>query len=339
VRLPTVTVLLPAYNAAHWLEAALVSILQQTYVDFELLLMDDGSTDSTAAILRKYKDPRLSIMRAASNRGLIATLNNGIQLAKGRYIARMDADDIAHPRRLQLQVSFLQRHWEVGICGTWYRTMDADNRTSVRPPVTHDEISAQLFFRSPFGHPTVMIRRDVLADGLLYDVQSRHAEDFDLWVRARPKTRFANLPHFLLEYRTHSNQVSQEQRHLQRQSADKVRLRQLAQLVPEASAREQKLHLYICDEDHRFNNSTELKEAGTWLSTLWTCNSTNPMFAPNAFGNALERLWYECCLRSNLSREDRLNDYVSKKYRSPSFVRFRNRAILSYRRFVGAPDV
>src|SRR5688572_27419114 len=161
---PIVTVLLPTYNAAGWLESAVDSVLNQTLRDIEVVVMDDGSTDATSGILARYTDARLRIIRD-DNRGLVAVLNRGIELANGRYIARMDADDIACPTRLATQVAFLDAHRAVGICGTWFRVHTLDKRPShVRTPKHHDEIAATLFFRSAFGHPTVMFRRSFLEE-------------------------------------------------------------------------------------------------------------------------------------------------------------------------------
>src|SRR5438093_1473162 len=116
MRQPTATILLPTYNAAAWLGGAIDSLLGQSYRDFELLVIDDGSTDQTPSLLNTYKDDRIRVLRHEHNSGLIASLNHGIDVAKGKFIARMDADDVSHPRRLERQLAFLERHPEVGVC-------------------------------------------------------------------------------------------------------------------------------------------------------------------------------------------------------------------------------
>lgn len=330
-RSPTVTVLLPAYNAAAWLKTALASIFNQSFRDFELLVMDDGSTDTTAQILSRYSDPRMRVVREARNRGLVDVLNHGIELARGKFLARMDADDIAHPRRLELQAAFLERHLEIGVCGTWFRTTQGSRRISIRPPTEHDDITAHLFFRSPFGHPTVMIRRDFLEkSGLRYDVSARHAEDFDLWVRARPWVRFANLPSFLLEYRSHPEQVSSGHLDTQRQSAARIRLRQLASMLPQASAEEQAFHLRVCDDD-AFSGTAELLAARDWLDELGEANRKLGMFSATSFGKALAHTWFGCCARAAVPPRQVLAVYFGRRYGGGRLSRLREHAVLAYR--------
>lgn len=324
--------LLPVYNAQRWLGAALDSILNQSFGNFELLVMDDGSNDETPQIIRKYGDPRMRVVREERNQGLVPTLNRGIELAKGRYIARMDADDVAHPRRLELQFAFLEGNRDVAICGTWFRTTHGARRVAVRPPTRHDDIDAHLFFRSPFGHPTVMIRRDFLEkSGLRYDAAARHAEDFDLWVRSRSWTRFANLPRFLLQYRAHSEQVSSGYVDAQKNAGDRIRLRQLASLVPNASSEEQQLHLRICDDHNAFASTTELERAGMWLKSLQRKNEVAPIFSPRSFGKALDDLWYGGCIRAKVTAKDRVTIYLDVRYRGGAGARLRRSALLSLR--------
>lgn len=329
---PAVTVLLPAYNAAPWLGSALDSLLKQSFGDFEVLVMDDGSVDETPQILRRYGNPKMRVVREERNQGLVPTLNRGIELAKGRYVARMDADDTAHRRRLELQVAFLERNPDVGVCGTWFRTTHGSKRVSVCPPTRHDDITAHLFFRSPFGHPTVMMRREFLdKSGLRYDATARHAEDFDLWVRSRPWTRFANLPRFLLEYRSHAHQVSSGQADAQKTSADRIRLRQLASLLPDAAAEERALHLRVCDDHYAFRSIGELHGAGVWLRKLARKNDAIRMFSLTSFGDALEAIWYGCCLRATVPQRERLTAYLGARYTDRAGQRLRRGARLTVR--------
>jgi hypothetical protein len=313
-RQPAVTVLLPAYNAQAWLDEALRSVLRQSFRDLELLIIDDGSTDGTAELVRRYADDRIRIVRHERNRGLIESLNEGIDLARGRFVARMDADDIAHPRRLERQLAFLEQRADVGICGTWFRASGRRRQAKIRPPMHHDDIAATLFFRSAFAHPTVMFRRQFLdQNGLRYDPQAHHAEDYDLWVRARERTRLANLPEFLLEYRAHADQVSARYPQPQSGSAAQVRLKQLAVMLPAATEEEKSLHLRTCD-GHVFSSSSELLEARSWLDFLREANRRAGMFPGHAFGGALASAWFHCCFRTTLPPHRVHRLYVSRRY-------------------------
>lgn len=329
---PLVTVLLPAFNAANWLSAALDSVLAQSLSDFELLVIDDGSTDSTAELLGRYADTRLRVVRRA-NRGLVDVLNHGIELSRGKYIARMDADDVAHPRRLARQVTFLEAHPQVGICGTWFRVRSTRRLSRVRTPTGHDEIAANLFFRSAFGHPTVMFRRSFLEEsGLRYDGAARHAEDFDLWVKARARTRFANIPKYLLEYRLHPGQTSAEYGQAQSRAAERVRLEQLAAMIPGATEEEKRLHLRTCD-GHLFDGTNELLRARAWLDCLAQANRALGMFPSTAFGEALATTWAHCCQRARFSSSEVLRVYLSRRYSAFGLEMLRRHFVLARRMF------
>lgn len=209
---PKVTVLLPVYNSARFLGDALDSILAQTWVDFEILAIDDGSTDESLAILQACQDPRLRIIEHPHNRGLIASLNEGIAEAGGQYIARMDADDRMTPERLAEQVAFLEAEPEVAVVGTFVEFINVDGEVTGSwntDRATPDEasISAMLPRTNCLAHPSVMIRRSALG-GLRYDPRQPGAEDWDLWLRMRARgLRIAKLPKVLLQYRVHAGSI------------------------------------------------------------------------------------------------------------------------------------
>lgn len=193
-----VSVVLPAYNAELYLKEAMDSILQQTFTDFELIILNDGSTDSTEDIILSYEDSRIVYVKNQENLGLIGTLNKGISLAKGKYIARMDADDIALPERLNKQISFLEANTQYGVVGAFAQIIDSKDIYKV--PVTNEAIKAFLYIDSPFIHPSVVIRKDLLSSNM-YDHQYHRIEDYELWVRLSAQTKFYNIPEILLKYR------------------------------------------------------------------------------------------------------------------------------------------
>lgn len=209
---PPVTVLMPVYNGARFLDEAIESIRNQTYKSFEFLTIDDGSTDDTPRILARYaeSDSRIRIV-TQENRGLIATLNRGFQEACSPWIARMDADDIAYPNRLELQMSFLETHPEIGLVGGAIDVIDIYGRVTqtIRLPETPDAIRSHMReLGCALAHPTVVVRREaVLSVGGLRRAY-RHAEDYDLWLRLIEKTDFANLREPVLRYRRHDEAVS-----------------------------------------------------------------------------------------------------------------------------------
>lgn len=222
---PTISVVLPVFNGGHFLEKAVRSILLQTLHNFELLVIDDGSTDDTPQILRELKsqDSRVIVV-SRGNRGLVATLNEGVQMARGAWIARMDADDIAEPNRFDRQLQWLE-HTGADICGSWVRFFGGSDRRVLRHPQSDDAVKAELLFGAPFAHPTVMMRA-ALAKELHYDPAWEKCEDYDLWERAaRAGWRMTNVPVVLLRYRQHESQISNAFSIYQQQLSQKIRRR------------------------------------------------------------------------------------------------------------------
>lgn len=295
---PEVTVLMPAHNAGRYLEPAVSSILRQTLREFTLLVIDDGSTDGSIERLRTLRDGRIRVVRNERNLGLVATLNRGLDEATGRYIARMDADDLAHPNRLERQVAFLERRTDVGLCGTWFSRFGAQPRRIIRPPTEPAEVEAELFARSPLCHPSVMVRRDVLERfRLRYDAAYLHCEDYELWTRLAQVTRLANLPEVLLHYRVHPGQVSSAMSAEQEQGADRIRVRQLQRLDPNLTSQQQQHHLDVLAR-RGIVTPPALRQAEQWLLHLIGQNEARaaPVYPGSAFRALMQARWLQICV-------------------------------------------
>jgi len=192
---PRITVLMPVWNGEAYLSQALASILRQTHDDFELLVVDDGSTDRTAEILTACHDSRLRMLRNETRRKLSGALNRGIAEARGEFIARMDADDLMRPDRLARQVACLERNSDWICCGGAVRTLGCGSGTILRYPCEPAELPAFCLFYAPFAHPTVMFRREWFQRaGLAYDGAYYPAEDYELWTRILRQFPAGNLP-------------------------------------------------------------------------------------------------------------------------------------------------
>jgi glycosyltransferase involved in cell wall biosynthesis len=204
---PCLSVVLPVFNAEAYLEEAIDSVLAQTFSNFELLIYNDGSTDKSDMIIRSFNDDRVIYERMDCQKGLVYILNKGIESAEGRYIARMDADDIAFPNRFQEQIAFLEANPDVGICGTWIEFMGKKTGV-VKRPVSFEEVQYQLFFGCPLTHPTMMMRNKFLKKyGLRYNEEYFYAEDHELLLRGSHYFKIVNLPLVLLRYRVHETQI------------------------------------------------------------------------------------------------------------------------------------
>ncbi len=205
---PRVTVLLPIYNAENYLRESVDSLLAQSYSDFEIIAVNDGSTDASKNILQGINDPRLNILDNDGNKGIIFTLNRGIRAARGQYIARMDADDVAKPDRFAKQVDYLDSHPQVALVGTGAYLIDEKGRTFDEWDVQMESLDKTILRYCCFIHPTVMFRREAVAEIGGYRDIARHAEDYDLWLRLSEKYPLANIPESLLKYRVHAQQIS-----------------------------------------------------------------------------------------------------------------------------------
>ncbi|MHB1354748.1 MAG: glycosyltransferase family 2 protein [Anaerolineae bacterium] len=216
---PTVSVNMCIYNGQEFIGEAIDSILAQTFTDWEMILVDDGSTDGTAAMLASYSNPKLRVFHRP-HQGISKSRNYAISQARGEFIAVLDADDVAHPNRLSCQVNYLRKHPLVVALGCAYEQIDLmRNRTlNIAPPCTNDAIRKAMISGNPICHSSVMIRRSVLNQAGIYNESLRYAEDYELWSRLAQVGELANLPVTLVARRFHdrsvSNDMSKELQHL-----------------------------------------------------------------------------------------------------------------------------
>jgi glycosyltransferase involved in cell wall biosynthesis len=201
---PLVSVLLPVRNGARTLPAALASLRGQTFTDFEVLVLDDGSSDGSGALAGAFGDPRIRLLADGAQRGLAARLNEGVRAARGSLVARMDADDLCFPERLARQVRFLQQHPETDLVGcraVVFRDADAGLIGLLQPPASHEALTRRPWNRIPLPHPSWMGRRAWFERHPYRDPEVMRAEDQELLLRAMPTSRYACLPDVLLGYR------------------------------------------------------------------------------------------------------------------------------------------
>lgn len=206
---PLVSVVMTVYNGEPWTAEAVESVLGQTFTDFELVVIDDGSTDATADVLRGYRDERLRVI-CQSRAGQTAALNRALRLARAPLLARMDADDVALPRRLERQMEFLAAHPEVGLLGTAGHEIAPTGKIvrTLTPPTDDHAIRRTLIRRNPFIHTSVMFRRALLDTVGEYDESFSVAQDYDLWLRMSRRTRLATLAEPLVSRRLTPGQLS-----------------------------------------------------------------------------------------------------------------------------------
>lgn len=215
---------MPVYNAALYLEEAIQSVLDQTFTDYNFLIINDGSVDGSTEIIKSFDDPRIQYVEHEINKGLIATLNEGLVLAAGEYIIRMDADDVALPTRFEKQVAFMDINVDIAISGSY---LAADNKAGVIEfPETSEECKVALLQNTVVGHPSAILRREAIINaGLKFNGTALHAEDYRFWADAASAgLKIANIPEKLVKYRLHENQVSSVWAARQHESVQQIRL-------------------------------------------------------------------------------------------------------------------
>lgn len=226
---PKITVLMPVYNCALYIKEAVDSILNQTYSDFEFLIIDDASTDGTIDLIKDYTDTRIKLIEKPVNTGYTNSLNFGLSIAKGEYIARMDGDDISLPERFEKQVEFLNENKDVVLCGTALKIIDSDR--VICYPEFHENIKLEMLKHNCIIHPSVMFRKSVLDFySIKYDLSKEPAEDYNLWTKLLLYGKLYNFQEVLLYYRMHPSQVSQKRINFQIDSSIETQIQLLNNL-------------------------------------------------------------------------------------------------------------
>lgn len=263
--MPEVSVIMPVYNGEKYIRESMDSVINQTHKDFEFIIINDCSSDNTENIIKSYNDNRIKYVKNKKNLGVALSLNKGLNLATGKYIARMDADDISLPYRFEEQIKYLKENKECDICSGDIIEFD-DNGNEQLHVYSHDNsnIMVDLLFDSPIVHPAVMMRSSIKEKiDLYYDIQYEKAEDFELWARISDKVRIDNLNKVLLKYRIHNLQVSVSCNRQQVKACRKIRYRSLVKILGKNKTEE-----YIDIFDDFCNNKIKTQEE---YETLCEC--------------------------------------------------------------------
>ncbi len=300
--MPKITVVLPVYNGEKYLRETLESILQQSFTDFEFLIIDDGSTDNSRAIINSFGDKRIRFLQNPKRLKLAGALNRGFKEAGGEYIARMDADDISHPQRLQKQLDFMEVNQHVGMCGSAIEIFGEDQtgRTDVYP-ASAEKIEAYALFDSPFCHPSTMLRKRVFHEhALLYDGSYYPTEDYELWTRALAKFPTANLSHVLLKYRVHSSSMTGSDWGQMDKQATRIIQKSLDSLGIDYREQELQLHRNIGrGRSFQFHDFELFEKAEKWLQKLSATNIVRKKYDQQALEETLALVWFRLCINNS----------------------------------------
>jgi glycosyltransferase involved in cell wall biosynthesis len=326
-----VSVLMPVYNAEKHLAKAIESILNQSFTDFEFLIINDGSNDKSEKIILSYSDQRIRYIKNERNLKLIKTLNNGIQLCKGKYIVRMDADDISDPKRIRKQVEFMEANTDVGICGSWFEAFGNNESRIVQYKETHDEIMTKMLYQCHFCHPSLIIRRELFKDTeMLFDENYLHAEDYDFYLKVSRKWKFHNLQDVLLKYRIHGDSVSNKYKTIQVKNSLKIKERFLAGLNTQATDEQLIAFEYLNYQDY-LSIKLDPDKLQNMIESLLKGNKVERQITEKYFENHLQNLWLNYCYhradiitykKSNiLFSKDKLEEVNTIKWRIKSLLK------------------
>lgn len=296
---PLVSVIMPAYHANAHIRQAIQSIQNQTCHNWELLVIHEyGSNDGTAEIVSRIaeKDPRIQLIRNQTRLGLAESLNRGIRLARGRYIARMDADDLSHPMRFEKQLQYFSGHPQISLCGTWQHHFGPDREWIHKTAASPEECRASLLFSCDLCHSTVMFRKKDFVDRQLFYDKNYLAEDFELWSRAVCMLQFANIPEVLGEYRwSGENITAQKMGRLAKEHA--VIVKQALQRNLGLEIREEQEHLlegwgnpFYAQRDRKIRRKMYLDLDGL-LREIYERNQKVRFYEAQALLNALNAKW------------------------------------------------
>lgn len=314
--MPLVTVLLPVYNAGPYLAETIESILAQTLTDFEFIIIDDCSTDDSLAVAQRYaaQDSRVRVLANEHNRGRAYADNRGHALARGRYIAKMDADDIAVPHRLQTQADFLAATPQIGVTSSYLQAFGASDAL-YKYPLLPDEIRSFLLFNMPVGNPGVFFRRELLTQfDLDYDeaILDTFGEDYEWVARVARVTAIQNLPEVLLRYRTFPAAHKADVHARRTAKANLIREKLLQQAGFQFSPRELHVHNTIAHYPFVLADIT-LPEVHAWLLSLAAQNEHLRYAAPAALRQVLAERWFWTCYHN----PDRTTNSYRAFYRAP----------------------
>ncbi len=301
---PQISILMPAYNAGKYLQEAIDSMLNQTFTDFELFLLDDCSTDNTEEIVKMYSDKRIQYIRQDNNIGLANNLNVGLKLAKGKYIARMDGDDISYSERLQIQYDFLESHPDIDLCSCGLEMFGKDNQVWIRER-DPEQVKITMMFYSPILHATSMWRqRSFEKYNLYYNQDAFPAEDYDLWSRAIFHCTLVNIPQVLYKYRIHGVQVTKTDIRSAKKSKD-IQFNYILKAIPSFSVKD--VNDFI--DDFLYNkgdNFPELNKLKSAYLKFVQANIEKAFFNPDKLKYRFKR-YYQNMVFSLITKEKGCN--------------------------------
>lgn len=322
---PLVSVLIPCYNVEKYVIESVTSILDQTYTDIEIIAINDCSTDSTKEKLEYLadKDSRIKVFNNDVNLKLINTLNKGIELCSGKYIARMDADDISLPTRIEKQVEFLENNHDYSIVSTMFYTFrsGSNKKDLYLNPTEYEDLQAFILFKSGICHPAVMIRKTLFTElGLRFEHDYLHVEDYALWSKALYCTKLANLGEPLLLYRVHENQISTVNENAQIENKKQVFKIHCMKLGLPIDDHYLDIYASVAEANPSYSSIEYLSECESFMESLVYKNEMTPFCSHKFLKKMLSLHWLRLCANSRLGFKVLKKCFASSLYEKSNYT-------------------
>lgn len=308
---PTLSIIMPVYNAEAYLREALESILAQSFTDFELIIVEDGSTDNSRDVINSFTDNRIRVLYNDGNQGIVYTRNRGIAAARGRYIAPFDADDIAHPEKFAKQIRFLEENPEYGLLGTWAKLIGQNGkplREKWKVNAPPERIPSILLFRNYFVQSSVVIRREAIPAGG-YEKGFDAVEDYRMWTEIATKWKVWNYPEYLVKYRIHEQGISIREANNITGMDDQISRYAFGKLEINLDKRQLQLIQLLRKRDGIPDEKT-LKELEDLLLLIMIHNRKNKAFNPRELKKTIIDRWTKACYVTGIPLHKRLYTFL-----------------------------
>jgi len=315
---PLISVIMPVFNADLFLHESIESILSQTYPNLELIIINDGSSDNSESIIRKYNDHRIKYYAFSNNKGLTEALNFGIKMSKGDFIARADADDILYKNRLELQVKYLQEHKEISLVGSQMIEISPSEKIW-GAYFNHKDILTKMFFDSPIWHPTAFFRKEILINNKLEYNSNYGSEDYKLWFELSKIVKMANLSQILLRYRINPNSLTGNKTQIR--NLDNLRIEVLQYYFNEIELTDTEIKYYtiLMSYEERLINNSDLTLIKKLVIKLKNHAKKNIKINNELYNILINEKLYKCHY-SNYKTNFFSNSFIIRLYYLISFL-------------------
>ena len=293
---PLISVIMSTYNEEKYIETSLKSLLNQTFQEFEIIIVDDASTDNTRQLIQRLQDERIHLICNEENQGLTKNLNKALKYVTGKYIARMDGDDIAFPTRFEKQVQYMEKHPETMLVSCYTKSF-GDSDLVFALPDDSEVLKVRMLVRPVYAHPGFMMRRELIEAGYRYNEEYRTAQDYEFASRVAEKYKIGLVPEILLLYRVHKKQVSAKAGNQQFNNADKIRKRQLERLGVRLSETEWESYLELVKES-KVDSLEHFDKVYEIIRKMLQSNEKSKIYNPNIMEKTLKKMLYTWVIRN-----------------------------------------